>query len=210
MLGHKFRLLFCGLLVFNFLHGQDSTNYHVPKTEQKPLQDSTIFVANKWSSFVSVGVGKGYCGAASANGFAGTVSLAYKSHLFSLSGGGVYIPSGKIINEINYFEFGYMGFLFGEKIQYKHLYASFSAGVGYANLGYTVTDLKTLKSQYLKSGVSIPIEVKLFALSYKGVGVGLGVSKNFVINSKYAPLMITATFVLGNWASKKQTTSLNQ
>jgi hypothetical protein len=205
MLLRKLQLLFCFLPVFNFLHSQDSTNYKKLKTEQIQVKDTTNPVANNWASFISVGAGEGYCATANAIGLAGTVSLAYKSHLFSLSGGGVYTSRDKLLTSASYFEYGYMGFLFGEKIQYKHIYVSLSTGFAYTNLEYSVNNLKTdvQTYQYLKSGVSIPVELKLFALSYKSVGIGLGASKIFILNSKYAPLMFTATLVLGNWTSKK-------
>lgn len=76
-----------------------------------------------------------------------------------------------------------------------------STGLVYSNLDYTETDLLTyayLKG-YSKAGVTIPVELKVAGLITKNFGIGINVSKNFTLTSRYAPLMITVSLVFGKW-----------
>lgn len=105
------------LLSFNFLSAQDSTK----QVNQNISKDSV----SNLSYFVFIGGGKGYCGKAGGNGYAGTLSLVYKSHVFSLCGGGSYTPYNEAPSKPNFFNYGYAGFLFGECVKFKRFFSRF-------------------------------------------------------------------------------------
>ncbi len=199
--------LFFVLFITITIKAQDSLKTTNELSNQRVRNDSNK-TASKWSGYLTGGVGKAFCKSANATGFLGSVFYAYKSHTISLSGGGCSFNVNNLLVNGSEIDFGYIGLLVGETLHYKHLIISICSGLSYSNILYVPPNFYNRSNEYSNTGLTIPVELKLFAMSYHGIGIGLHASKIFVLNSSYAPLLITASIMLGKPVKTKSKTLL--
>lgn len=172
-----------------------SLNFSSAQDPAKAVKPDTKDSLNPWSYFLFFGAGNGFYRKGYAAAFAGTLSVGYKSHLFSLGGGGALTPTEPYRPE--FFNYGYGGFLFGERIKYKHIFSSLSTGLAYGNLEYSES-MPGMGYNYERSGISIPVELKVAVIA-KTIGIGINFSKHFIPTSKYSPFLITLSIVFAKW-----------
>ena len=129
-------------------------------------------------------------------------SLAYKSHLLSITGG--IGNSGLYTSAVSGYLSNYYGCLIGESIRFKHILISLSAGI--ASTFLFIQDLTYWKTNnpigvYLTTSrvVSFPIELKTFLLARNGIGIGIHLSENIMPIPKYSPFSIGVCIVSGYW-----------
>jgi len=187
------------------LHGQ-SENYYAPFHYR--TKDSTQITVSKFGHYVSFGIGS-----ASDNKIGGEYvrvcySLAYKSHILSLThvGYGIFSYGGG--DRQPYVGGNYNGILLGESIRAKNVFFALSAGI--AN---SITDVKYRSSDatigyagmtsFYRQGISFPIELKLFILARNGVGFGLDISKNMISPANFSPFFVGVSIVFGRWNKER-------
>jgi hypothetical protein len=171
------------------------------------IKDTTKRTLSNFGHYFSVGLGSG-----NDYGIGGVISLisyslAYKSLLFSLTrggGGSIFVGGGD--NSV-YYNANYIGFLIGESVRFKHAMFSISAGIASSNIEVRYLDINAnVPNHYIDSVrtgiVSIPIEIKVFFLARKGIGIGLHLSKNLVSPAKFSPFCFGVSLVFGKWNTK--------
>jgi hypothetical protein len=133
----------------------------------------------------------------------GSLSIAYKSLLFSVtaSGGneGEFL-GGLLTNHSSQYQFQYFGITAGQALRFKNGLISLSAGLGLTNLDLTLYNPKTMtNNNYVTKTVSVPIEFRIFLLAYYNLGIGLTFNEDLIPKTQYSPSLIGACIVLGNW-----------
>ena len=182
------------------LHGQ-SDNYYAPFHSK--IKDTTHITVSKFGHYISFGIGS-----ASDNNIGGeyvrvSYSLAYKSHVLSLThlGYGLFSYGGS--DRQPYVGGNYNGFLLGESIRAKNLFFSLSAGIANSNtdLKYRSTDGSGYAgmTRFDRQGISFPIELKLFILARNGIGFGFDISQNIISPTNFSPFFVGASIVFGGW-----------
>ena len=167
--------------------------------------DSASFEFSKFALYLSFGYGYSGISYASGFGFDCSLSIAYKSSIFTATGliGGN--NNDGTNNSGNSYGADYLGILYGIVNRTKNSMISASIGVakshagydeyGYANIGVNYfTVINTYRNH---NNFSIPFEVNFFLLANNGVGIGLHLSLD--IGDTYSPASATLSFVLGSW-----------
>jgi len=173
-------------------------------TKQRTVSDFGLYL--------SAGIGGGnvhFTGVYNSNGIGGgaallSASLAYKSHLFTLTRAGAAtifqdVGTGQFIYTANYF-----GFLAGESVRFKHAMLSVSAGIAYANINVTENINSYFVTYKEYSGVSFPIEFKALIYARNGIGFGLHLSKSIISPSGFNPFYFGVCIVIGYWNNPRK------
>ena len=171
------------------------------------IKDTSQKTVTDFGHYLSIGFGGSNDHGVAGENIMLSYSLAYKSHLFSLT----YAGAGPLIygggqNE-PYYGSHYIGVLVGESVRFKHSFISVSTGIASSNLDLYYPDPVNTNSmiRYNPQEVfSIPIEVKAFLLARNGIGIGVHVSKNILSPYKYSPFYFGIAFVFGNWNTPRK------
>jgi hypothetical protein len=175
-------------------------NTTVTKPADSSDKNSFYNLVSKIGHYGSCGVGRGHVGAISEGlGYTLSYSLAYKSHLFSLTRYG----ATSLGENMGYnYKAGYTGLLAGESFRLEHLMASVSIGIAYSRttVAYPISyPSPAFQNKYNRYGISYPIEIKIFFLTYNVFGVGVHITNNIVPVTKYSPLLFSFSLVWGQW-----------
>jgi len=169
------------------------------------IKDTTKRTVSDFGHYFSIGIGvaneyksAGFCGMVS-------YSLAYKSHLFSVTAAQSEI--GLRNSADGGYKANYIGALVGESIRLKHILFSLSVGLACNDIlivdpslyKYSVSSGVVYSNNY---GISCPIELKAFFLTRGGLGIGLHLTENIVTTPKYSPFYVGVCVVLGKWNKK--------
>ena len=192
------------------------TNYYGPF--HQTIKDSSVKTISDIGVYLSGGIGNLADNIVScwAGMFSG--SLAYKSHLLSIT-----YNAGKGNGEIKYWPATYYatlyketcyGFMVGECIRYKHGMLSLSTGIAFSGSSFSSTipsNYYNIEPNYNRQGkISLPIELKVFLLAYNGVGLGLHFTEVIIFQQKNTPIYFGLCMVTGFWNKpKKQPTAHN-
>lgn len=140
-------------------------------------------------------------------GALGNLSIAYKSHMFTITAGACGFLSEMKEGE-PYLNTNHIGILYGECIRLRHLLFSVSAGIAISNVKYTSNYQNSSFSTMYPSPysvefnqlcVSFPIEYKLLGLTHNGVGFGLHMSYNLNTYSQYSMFYFGYSIAFGAW-----------
>ena len=205
-------LLFC--LSFFEIKAQDSNSVTKNFNPQfgnrygpfhQTIKDTTKRTISTFGHYFSIGIGvaneyksAGYCGMVS-------YSLAYKSHLFSVTAAQSEI--GLRNSADGGYKANYIGALVGESVRLKHVMLSLSVGLACNDIIIIDPSLYeySVRSGVVYSnnhGISFPIELKAFFLTSGGLGIGLHLSENIVTTPKYSPFYFGVSLVFGKWNKK--------
>lgn len=212
-------ILFCLLtLLFVFARGQESDTVWINKgwgaSYEKKVNETTNYYTKKTVStfghYGSMGYGGGRVKGLAGVSLVASYSLAYKSHLITLTYNVVSHNVNSSSHEPYYFT-QYNGLLFGEALRYKHLMFSLSAGVAYSAVNYQYQYIYPIggHNYFVQNGISFPIELKALLLARNGVGIGLYVSENIITTPKYSPFSFGGYYVFGHWNNRKKKTAKN-
>lgn len=167
--------------------------FHKPDTSNSGI--------SKIGQYISVGMGVGYPGSSIGRGVAKTISfsLAWQSHVLSFSASNI-SPSlnGQGTKNFNYNNSN-LHLAYGESFRAKDLFISLSTGVAFSSIK---TDIPP-KDFYNYQGLAIPVELKLFRLTAKGLGLGIHLSKYFTPSTRHSPALVTLSIMFGQWNRAK-------
>jgi len=178
-------------------------NYYAPF--HCKIKDTTQFTISEFGHYVSFGLGgatdKNVNEAMTGQSVFMSYTLAYKSHLFSMTHVGFGMLNYGGGDRAPYFGGGYYGFLIGESVRVKYLFFSLSTGIAYSNttLRYPASDYVYGMNRFDRQDVSYPIELKLFLLARNGIGFGIHLSKNIISPVNYSPFCWGVSIVFGKW-----------
>jgi hypothetical protein len=214
---HFIILLFCCLSCFtpDIKAQSDSTrhseniygNYYA--SWHQNIKDTSHRTVSNFGHYVSIGIGGG-----SSYGIGGasalfSYSLAYKSHLFTLTrGGSSTLINGGSYNSV-YYNANYFGFLYGESIRFKHAMISLSIGIASSNVTLRYLDVNagsanTYVNPSFTNIVSFPIELKVFVYARNGIGFVIHSSKCLLSPSQFSPFYFGVCVVFGFWNKPKK------
>ena len=177
-------------------------NFYAPW--HRTINDTSKWNVSKFGHYLSVGEGVG-----NVNGLAGgslmlSYSLAYKSHLFTLTHNEAshYVrpPS-----TAEHYLTEYNGLLFGESLRFKYGIISLSAGIASSTVNYIYASNSPWNYTFFEQwGISFPIELKALLLARNAVGIGIYVSENIVTTPKYSSFSFGGYLVFGYWNKHKK------
>ena len=166
--------------------------------------DSTKSSVRKFGFYISTGIGFSGIRALPTNvagltivGIIFSGSLAYKSHIASLTytrGGSTFSGVGE---RDNYFSNSYCAFLLGESLRFKYSLISLNVGIANSELEYRNVIDRYHSDTYDRVGLSFPIELKLYFLAKHGIGFGVHLYRN--LDKYYSTSFISASIVSGIW-----------
>lgn len=176
-------------------------NYYSPF--HKTIRDSIHKTVSKYGLYIAYGLGR--CQAYHMGGLGGhmSASLAYKNFLFSVTAAagdeGAFME-GLLTNHRKAYSFAYLAIAAGEAIRFKHGLISLSVGLGLTGLELSTynPDLRKME-KYNKNTISVPVELRLFLLAYRDLGIGLTLNKDFIPKIEYSPSIIGVCIVHGIW-----------
>jgi hypothetical protein len=198
----------------------DDENSYYPFHQTIP--DSMNKPVSKFGHYVYLGVGEGAVSKFNYTGAAGMLSytIAYKSHLFSLTGGGIHKEDSPIRAAFTYIPYatnvGYYGLLFGESIRGRHHVLAISTGVQYMDIHcyqqyedmmYTSSGTHSYFSGYKifysnqvdYRGLAIPITVNAFFLAKNKIGFGFYLSTSIMPATNNHTTTLALCLVFGHW-----------
>lgn len=148
--------------------------------------------------YFSVGIGRESDGTI-AGGVVRLISysLAYKSHLFTVTRG----DGGNIRGDAYYQQASYIGLLLGETVRFKHFMVSLSKGIAFSHT-LIIDSIQGVRHIVEQRTVSFPVELKAFLLARNGIGIGIHISENIV--HKYSSFYFGASIVFGKWNKPKK------
>ena len=175
-------------------------NYYAPWHET--IRDTSCKTVLNYGHYLSIGFGGGNNYSIAGISFLASYSLAYKSHLFSLSYG--HGNGWDIFGNSPTYDANYLGLLVGESVRFKNLMLSISAGIAYSNISVdTVNANFSHRNIFNQQSISFPIEGKVFLHLYKEIGIGIYFSENIVTTIKYSPFSFGGSLVFGFWNKHK-------
>ena len=183
---------------------KEFTNYYAPF--HPTIQDTAgKSVVSKIGVYVSVAIGSGNILGIYPNPVALlSCSVAYKSHLFTLTraGYGQLIYGGS--EGETTFNANYIGLLYGQSMRFKYAMVSLSAGLAYSRI--LISDnLSWIPPIVSYQGISFPVELKVFLHARNGIGLGIHVAKNIIFPYQNSPFYFGVAIVFGSWNTIKKT-----
>jgi hypothetical protein len=184
-------------------------NYYTP-FHQAIIDTSKKSNVSKIGVYVSAAFGSGNIAGIYPNLVAlFSCSIAYKSHLFTLTRAGYgQLFYGGSQGEIIY-QGSYVGLLFGESIRFKYAMVSLSAGLAYSNVQIYENYYYSIPPIVSYQGISLPIELKVFLHTRNGIGLGVHIAKNIITPIQDSPFYFGFGFVFGKYNKVKRTHNSN-
>ncbi len=201
-------------------------NYYAPW--HRTIKDTSKWNVSKFGHYFSVGMGyphdyrfggltpQSILGGGHDYGSGGiallcSYSLAYKSHLLSLTGAGG--GAGAYNSAEAGYRANYYACLIGESLRFKNIIVSISAGIATASVFLYNPLLIHSQNTFIiytnavypqERAISFPVELKAFYLARNGIGVGVHISENIVPTPKYSPFYACLSIVTGFWNKHKK------
>lgn len=205
-----FLLCILCLLVTSKGQSQSDLSWHtqefnIPQNRYGPFHQRIKDTADKTVSDIghygSLGLGESTYGPCMLLSY----SLAYKSHIVTITGAGANYYS----DYYNQKQAAYIGLLVGESLRTERLLFSVSAGIADTYINYTdllSTHYAVNTFFYRPNNFSFPVEMKLLFLTSKShVGWGFHFSGDALCLSQYisvsyfSPYFFSVCFVAGRW-----------
>ena len=190
----------------SYAYGQStiSGDFYAPGHET--IKDNVHNMVSLFGHYVSVGLGGSHAYGVSGIDVLLSYSLAYKSHLFTLTHAGA-SSFGVLGGNQPVYGSSYTGFLLGESVRFKHALISLSAGIAssFILLYYHDPNPNPPQANMMityespQKMLSVPVECKVFLLARNGIGIGLHISKNILSPYKYSPFYFGVSLVFGYW-----------
>ena len=182
-------------------------NYYSPF--HKTIRDSIHKTVSKYGLYIAYGFGMS--AAYHLRGFGGHMSgsLAYKNTLWTVTfaGGdeGELLGGGLFSNNHSQYHFSYIALAAGQAMRFKHGLISLSAGLGLTNFELTsYNPVIRAHEIYNTITISVPVELRIFLLAYRYLGIGLTLNKDLIPKIQYSPSIIGVSIVQGIWNDEKK------
>ena len=174
-------------------------NYYGPFHQH--IKDTLHETVSKVGIYLSAGFGGGIEYGIIASDALYSLTVAYKSHLLSITRGNSanWMAGGN--DGESYQQTNYTGLLIGEARRSKHAMVSFSAGIAVANINCGMTPHTVYCD--MQNIVSFPIEFKAFWLAENGIGAGVHFSESIISSSGFSPFYLGISVVTGYWNKRK-------
>jgi len=176
-------------------------NYYAPW--HRTINDTAKWNVSKFGHYFSLGAGVQHDNIFGGFGILSSYSLAYKSHLLSVSYGG----GGQSVRTSAGSGYGgnSLSFLVGESVRFKHFMLSLSVGIASTYIWVIEPVFQKYGFLYEKDrGITLPIEFKAFYLARNGIGIGLHITENIISPTKYSPFYFGGSLVFGKWNKRKK------